>query len=322
MSIDACKRTDRQLLGEFATGRDEEAFAELVRRHGPMVLGVCRQLLRHEQNAEDAFQATFLVLARKAGSIRSPEALPNWLFGVATRMATRQRTLAGRRQAREVPLVDSLPTRPEAMQPRAELWSVLCEEIGRLPERYRIPFILCYLDGETNEEAGRQLKIPAGTVFSRLARARKRLRERLVRRGIAISPVLFAATLAKLPRDLTGDVSAELLAKTVRNATLFAAGRVAGTAGVCARVLVLAEHGIRFSNAARIKAIVATFLSTALIGTGSGVLLYGKGREKTMALQVQGSWVMESWMLAGDPSPFRPTRRSGHASSSPNAACA
>src|SRR6516162_4079840 len=163
--------TDRELLERFATRRDEEAFAQLVRRHGPLVLGVCRQVLRQEQDAEDAFQATFLVLSRKAGSIRSAEALPNWLYGVASRLARRMRGAVARRQAREVALVEPPTSEPGPGGELGDLGPVLHEEIGRLPDKYRLPFVLCYLDGKTNEQAARQLGCPAGTVFSRLARA-------------------------------------------------------------------------------------------------------------------------------------------------------
>src|SRR5581483_2852609 len=187
MATCAGKMTDRQLLERFAARRDEEAFAQLVRRHGPLVLGVCRQILRHEQDAEDAFQATFLVLARKAGSIRSAEALPNWLYGVANRLATRMKATARKRQTREVALVDSPTPEPGLGGELDDLGPVLHEEIGRLPDKYRIPFVLCYLDGMTNEEAARQLGCPPGTVFSRLARAREGLRARLRRRGLMVA---------------------------------------------------------------------------------------------------------------------------------------
>src|ERR1700722_9708379 len=116
MTIGLGEQTDRQLLTDFVTGRDEEAFAELVRRHGPMVLGICRQKLRNEHDAEDTFQATFLILARKARSIRNPEALANWLYCVAMRLAIRNRAVASRRHAQEVPLVDSPPSEPEGKQ--------------------------------------------------------------------------------------------------------------------------------------------------------------------------------------------------------------
>jgi RNA polymerase sigma factor (sigma-70 family) len=274
MTTDNINRTDRQLLTDFTARKNEQAFAELVRRHGPMVLGVCRQLLRHEQDAEDAFQATFLVLARKADSIRSPEALPNWLYGVATRLATRNRAAASRRQAREVALMDPPATEPEGQTPGAEWWPALCEEIGRLPDQYRTPFVLCYLEGKTNEEAARLLKCPTGTVFSRLARARKRLRERLARRGLVISSALLAGTLTALPSDAFAAVSPPLLRQTVRGALQFAAGRANGTTVLSPRVTRLAERQVAVPKGPPVKTIAAVLLALALGGTVAGLLFW------------------------------------------------
>ena len=156
MTTDTGNSTDRQLLEQFALRRDEESFTQLVQRHGPMVLGVCRQILRHEQDAEDAFQATFLVLSRQAGKIRGGEALPNWLFSVATRLAKRMRAAAMRRQAREVALVEPPMSELQPGEGLGDLVPLLYEEIARLPAKYRIPFVLCYLGGKTNEEAAQQ----------------------------------------------------------------------------------------------------------------------------------------------------------------------
>ena len=208
--------TDRQLLERFATRRDEEAFAELVHRHGPMVLGVCRQILRREQDAEDAFQATFLVLSRKAGSIRSAEALPNWLYGVANRLATRMKAAAQRRQTREVALVEPPLSAPGPGGEVGNLGPILFEEIGRLPDKYRIPLVLCYLEGKTNEQAAQHLGCPPGTVFSRLARARERLRLRLTRRGLTLSTAALAASLVGLSEQASAAVPQLLEATTVQ----------------------------------------------------------------------------------------------------------
>ena len=199
-----------RLMERFVADADADAFARLVQRHGPTVLGVCRQILRQEHDAEDAFQATFLVLSRKASSIRAAEALPNWLYGVARRLAIRSKSAAARRQAREVALVEPPPA-PRAPDRLAEdLAPVLHEEIGRLPDKYRIPFVLCYLDGKTNEEAAQQLGCPSGTVFSRLARARERLRGRLTRRGLALSTGVLTATLAALTQQARAAASPQL----------------------------------------------------------------------------------------------------------------
>src|SRR5262249_34111246 len=160
--------TDRQLLQRFASGHDETAFTALVGRHGPMVLGVCRRVLHSIHDAEDAFQATFLVLARKAGSVRQPDALGNWLYGVAYRTALEARTRAAKRRARERELAEEPPVEPGGAIDWSDLRAVLDGEVNRLPDKYRSPFVLCYLEGRTNEEAARLLRCPKGTILSRL----------------------------------------------------------------------------------------------------------------------------------------------------------
>jgi RNA polymerase sigma factor (sigma-70 family) len=185
--------SDTELLERFAHRRDESAFAELVARHGPMVLGVCRRLLRHSEDAEDAFQATFLVLARKATSLGRPERLAGFLFGVALRTARKTRA---RRPPKAVPLeIDPTDPCPQDAE-QAELARVLDEEVARLPEAYRVPLILCTLGGRSREEAARELGWSEGAVKGRLERARQRLRDRLQRRGVApVLPVLLAAAV-------------------------------------------------------------------------------------------------------------------------------
>src|SRR5262245_28043277 len=176
---------DAQFLERFASHRDEAAFAALVRRHGPMVLGVCRRVLRHADDAEDAFQATFLVLAQKAATIRKRPALGSWLYGVALRVARKARS--GRRPP---PGPEGLPmTAPDASTALtvAELQSGIDEELGRLPERCRAPLVLCYLQGQTQDEAARQLGWSKATLRRRLGRGRELLRLRLARRGLSLS---------------------------------------------------------------------------------------------------------------------------------------
>src|SRR5262245_27142454 len=189
--------SDGRLLQRFVAHADESAFEALVQRHGPMVLGVCRRLLPSAPDVEDAFQATFLVLVRKAGSIRWPERLSCWLHGVARRVADRVRMEAAQRKKHE----SAVPLRAEG-EPFADVvWrdlrTVLDDEVQRLPEKYRTPFILCYLEGRTNEEAARHLGCPTGTVLSRLAWARDRLRARLTRRGVTLSTAFSPVALAE-----------------------------------------------------------------------------------------------------------------------------
>src|SRR5262245_49217145 len=179
-------RLDAALLERFVAAGDEAAFAGLVERHGPMVLGVCRRVLHNHHDAEDAFQATFLVLARKAASVRPRDLVGNWLHGVAYHTALKARSAADRRRARER---EAAPMpRPEAAH---ELWQrlepLLDQELHALPDHYRVPIVLCDLEGKTRKEAARQLGWAEGTVASRLARARGLLAKRLGRHGLALS---------------------------------------------------------------------------------------------------------------------------------------
>jgi RNA polymerase sigma factor (sigma-70 family) len=217
--------TDSQLVERFVAQRDQAAFEVLVWRHGPKVLGVCRRVLRHEQDAEDAFQATFLVLVRKAGSIGKRQAVASWLYRVAYRVALRARAVAGKRAARETPVAD-VPAAEVADPAWGDLRPVLDEEVNRLPEKYRAPFILCYLDGKTNEQAARELGCPKGTVLSRLAWARARLRVRLTRRGLGLSAGLTGAALA--PEAAAAVVPATLVDSTLKAVLPVAGGQAAG----------------------------------------------------------------------------------------------
>jgi RNA polymerase sigma factor (sigma-70 family) len=179
--------SDEQLLAEFASGEQasEPALRVLVERHAPMVLGISRRILGNEDAAEDACQATFLVLVRKADSLRGCRVLSNWIYGVALRVARKERARAARRRVVERGATDTRARWPDEDIERAELRTVIDEEIERLPERYRMPVILCYLEGLRHDEVARRLGCPVGTVESRLSRARDRLRARLTRRGLA-----------------------------------------------------------------------------------------------------------------------------------------
>ncbi|HYH63365.1 MAG TPA: sigma-70 family RNA polymerase sigma factor, partial [Urbifossiella sp.] len=187
---------DGPLLARFAADRDAAAFAALVRRHGPLVLAVCRRVTGHPQDAEDAFQAVFLVLARKAGQLRDPGRLGNWLYGVAAKVASRARRAAARRRVREVQAVDPPdPAAPDAAPP--DIGPALHEELAALPAHYREPIVLCDLQGASRAEAAKALGIPEGTLSSRLANGRKKLAERLTRRGVALSALGVPAAVAE-----------------------------------------------------------------------------------------------------------------------------
>ena len=262
--------TDAQLLGRFAGQRDEAAFAELLRRHGPMVYGLCRRLLGNEQDAEDAFQATFLVLARKASAIARRELLGNWLYGVAYRTALRARAQAARRQAREKEMA-----RPEAVPEETpdELLALLDQEVNRLPDRYRLPIVLCELEGKTYREAARLLGWPEGTVAGRLSRARALLARRLSRRGAALGTIAVATALA----NSAAAVPVRLAEGTAR-ATLALLRGQADAGLVPVRAAVLADQVVRGMLLARIKAVVAVLV--LLLGLGYPLAALGPGREE------------------------------------------
>src|SRR5229473_8244820 len=191
---DAAELTDGDLVKRYLQQRDEAAFEALVRRHGPMVMGVCRRVLHTSHDAEDAFQATFLVLVRKASTLRSPGLVANWLHGVAYRTALHARKHSAKRRAKEAKVVRE-PQTPEDTW--ADLRPVLDQELQRLPAKYRAVLVLCDLEGKTRKEAARQIGCPEGTVASRLASARVMLAKRLSRYAPAISGGVLAAMLAQ-----------------------------------------------------------------------------------------------------------------------------
>jgi RNA polymerase sigma factor (sigma-70 family) len=253
---------DGLLLARFVADRDEAAFAALVRRHGPMVLGVCRRVLRHAHDAEDAFQATFLVLARKAASVLKREALGSWLYGVAYRTARKQRSLQARRQAREKQ-VDEMP-HPQVQPEEVHDWRPLLDrELNRLPEKYRAPVVLCDLGGRPHREAARQLGLPAGTFARRLAAGRRLLAERLSRRGVALSGGALAAALSQA--TASAKVAAPLVVATAKAAVWVAAGHLAA---VATPVAVLTKGVLRAMFLAKLKVVVGVALVVAALGAG------------------------------------------------------
>ncbi len=202
--------TDEQLLAEFLGGQEarEPALRVLIDRYGPMVLGISRRILGDEGAAEDAFQATFLVLVRRAGSLRGCPMLTNWIYGVAIRVARKERARTQRRRAVEQGTPDDGVCWPDDDAERAELRSAIDEEIGTLPEHYRLPVILCYIEGLRHDEVARRLGCPVGTVESRLSRARDRLRTRLTRRGLAPSATVLGLVSSQADASTTAAISA------------------------------------------------------------------------------------------------------------------
>ena len=267
--------SEGQLLERFVTRQDEAAFEALVARHGPMVLGVCRRMLRDPNDVDDAFQATFLVLVRKAGSLRRRDLLGNWLYGVAFKVAARARATASRRHATEIPDVEEL----EQMREHDDPEPALHEEVRRLPEKYRIPVVLCYLEGLTHDEAAARLSWPIGTVKGRLVRARELLRSRLMRRGVSVASA--AALPVLLSRDAGAAVPPVLLNQTLKVSSLVAAGKSAGAGLISAHAVALSEGVIEAMYVTKLKLVVATLVVACSVMTGAGVLAYqGSGAHR------------------------------------------
>lgn len=269
------EQTDTQLLKRFAQQKDQTAFTALVKRHGPMVLAVCRRVLHDSHDADDAFQATFLVLVRKAGSIARPELLGNWLYGVAYRVAIKARANAARRSAyeRRAPAMSLVDPMMEVTG--HEMRAVLDVEMSHLPEKYRAPLVLCYLEGKTNEEAARQLGWPTGSMSGRLARARELLRKRLLRRGVALSTGIFAVLLSK--NAAAAAVSDSLLDCTVRGAVVLTHATPAAASAISPSVWRLTEEvleSLRINAARRKAAYLFALILLALGGLITAGVLY------------------------------------------------
>jgi RNA polymerase sigma factor (sigma-70 family) len=251
--------SDRQLLDDFAARRDEAAFAELVRRHGPLVLGVCRRALRHQQDAEDAFQATFLVLARSARSIRNREVLSSWLHGVSRRIAMKAKRDAARRRAREDRARPATTSNPPGDLAWREVQVILDEGIERLPAHYRAPFLLCCLQGKGRLEAAADLGLKEGTLSSRLAKARRLLQEWLARRGVSLAAMLGVCAL-----DHGSAVSAPLAQGTARAAALSVSGSTVGQ--VPPHILSWADAAARGFSRTKVAGVLALLVGLCAAG--------------------------------------------------------
>jgi len=281
--------TDRQLLERFVLERDEAAFAELVQRHGSTVLGLCRRMLRDAHDADDAFQATFLVLVRRASAIRNRDSVGSWLYGVAYRVALEARGRAARRRLRERQGEDMhdcrLGLRPDGSAPDdtfeacatsdpaaeadwREIRPVLDDELCRLPEKYRAPVILCYLQGKTNEEAAAQLCWPTGTVKGRLSRARDILRERLTRRGVALSAAALSPLLAE---NAPAAVPPTLATLTLQAALTLASGKTLASTPAAA----LAEGVSKAMFRKQLLRVVPIVALLGVLVAGAGLMAYG-----------------------------------------------
>jgi RNA polymerase sigma factor (sigma-70 family) len=281
---------DRLLLERFIGDRDESAFAALLERYGVMVLGVAWNVLGHLQDAEDVFQATFLVLARQANSVRKRGSLGSWLHGVAHRLALKARAAAAVRRRYEtraampMPVPGPVPAPVESADDLTwrELSAVLHEELERLPEKYRAPLVLCYLGGMTQDQAAERLGLAKGTLKGRLERARLLLRGRLGRRGLAPAVVLLADTY----RPVGAALPAALVSTTVRSAVAFAAGQ---PVCISPRVVQLTEGALQTMFMTQLRSVTALLLVISLVAgvAGVGVLASQGGAGRLRAVPAQ-----------------------------------
>jgi RNA polymerase sigma factor (sigma-70 family) len=305
--------TDKELLERYAAFRDREAFATLVQRHGRLVRSVCRHVLHHEAEVDDAFQVTFLVFACRAGSIRKGDSVASWLHGVAYRCAMNAKRARSRRGTVLKNSEGRVEDRPVTAAALRETQAIVDDEVSRLPEKYRAPFVLCCLEGKSREEAARQLNWKVGTVSSRLAQARKELQQRLTRRGVVLSVALCLAEVSR--QTATAAASPTLIGCTVQAALSFAAGKSGGADLISPSVAALAKEVLQSTLAVRMS-----FLSGALLCLG---LLCGMGLAAHQSLPARNSTESSSPSLGteapaqvrtdghGDPLPPEAVARAG-----------
>jgi RNA polymerase sigma factor (sigma-70 family) len=272
--------TDRQLLKRYSAQRDEAAFAELVRRHGPTVLGVCRRVLRECHQAEDAFQATFLVLARKAGTVTWQASAGGWLFRTAHYLALKMKSHADRHRTQPIPDEGlAAPHKP----PLGELGAILDEELTWLPEKYRAVLVLCHCEDKTRDEAARQLGWKPGAVKIRLERGKQLLRQRLARRGLACTVATLGALIAEGAAPAA--VSPKLLQTTVQTATAFAAGEMTAASPI---VIASAKGALHAMTIAKLKLATLAVLLLGIAATGIGLLSARPASPNNLPAQVPG----------------------------------
>lgn len=267
----AGQATDSELLERFVRQQEQAAFAAIVQRHGRVVFNVCLRILQDRHAAEDAFQATFLVLARRAHAIRERGSLASWLYGVAYRVAVRARVQARRRTAQERQAEVTVHDDPSNTAVWSEMRPVLDAEVQRLPDKYRAPLVLCYFEGLSNDEAAAQLRWPSGTVKGRLARARDLLRGRLERRGIALSAVALTTALGS---EAVAAAVPEVVARSTLAATSqIIAGQALGAGLVSTQAITLCEGVVHSMIATKVKIVAALVVLLGLTG-GAGWFSY------------------------------------------------
>jgi RNA polymerase sigma factor (sigma-70 family) len=266
-AVETPEPSDGQLLARFVRDRDEAAFEMLLNRHAGLVWQTCRRLLPDAGDAEDAFQATFIVLLRRAGSLDGSRSLAGWLFGVARRVAQRARGRAARcrdqeRQGTEMDSAVAPASEPDDLRP------LLDAELAELPEKYRAPLVLCYFEGKTNEAAARELGWPPGSMASRLARGRELLRERLVARGVTLTSVALAALLAE---STAPAAPSTLSTHTLAAASIYLTGNAATSGTFSAAAVALAEGVVRSMAFSRLKLLAVVLLMSVVAAGGAGL---------------------------------------------------
>ncbi|MGP0067374.1 MAG: RNA polymerase sigma factor [Isosphaeraceae bacterium] len=259
--------SEGQLLARFVGDRDEVAFEAIVSRHGPMVLGICRRLLDDPHDVEDAFQATFLVLVKKARMLRDRDLLASWLYGVALRVATRSRRDRTRRRSRERSDIAADVSMPADDIERRELWSVLDAEVARLPARFRTPIVLCYFEGLTHDQAAERIGCPVGTVRSRMSKGRELLQSRLTRRGLAPTPTLLGAGPIS---GLAPAVPPALFFKTLAGASV-ANGHPIVAGIVSTSAITLTQGVLRTMSMMKWMTLASAVMVLGALGGGIGV---------------------------------------------------
>jgi RNA polymerase sigma factor (sigma-70 family) len=262
---------DDQLLTRFFKARDDEAFAVLLERYGPLVYGVCQRILGDATEAEDAFQATFLVLVRKGATLREPGRLASWLYGVAYRTARKVKAKAALRTRSERE-ASEMPTKSEVSDMTYdELRAIVDEEIAQLPEKYSLPLVLCYLEGKTNAQAAAQLGWPEGSMSRRLSRARELLRSRLAKRGLALSAALIAAVFSK---PIVACVPPHVVASTIHAGTLVAEGVALEDVVSPATAAIVEDVLVAMSAASSKYAVPAVFAIVASLLIAVGIVVW------------------------------------------------
>jgi RNA polymerase sigma factor (sigma-70 family) len=290
-------RSDAQLLSDFLASRDDRAFASIMHRHGPMIFGICRRFLPELYDAEDAFQAVFLVFAKRAGSIQLPGQLASWLYGVAYKTASKMRSYLGKKRIREQSYPGLSELAGAERRQWDDVWMILDHELNRLPAKYRAPIVLCDLEGRSRRDAAQLLGIPDGTLSGRLSRARRRLAARLSRRGITRSGAALAAAL--VANEASATVSADLAATTLEFVIEMTANGAAVSSTGSLGVLSLTRGVIRSMIIAKLGHSAGyVTLSVLMLSAGAGMLavagnpsgwasfLAGEGRETSAKNQV------------------------------------